>query len=311
MEFAYGRRPAYPATTHPRIPLSTILASPLPPVPAVVDRSNKIGAWPLFLNDRLGDCVEAGAGHAEQVWSTYGNGTTVTVSNADIIAFYSAAAGYVPGDPSTDNGTVIQDALGVWSKTGLAGHKIAAFAEIDIHNFTEITAAVYFFGTVMLGVKVPRSAEQQFQAGQTWDVVANDGGIVGLHCIIVTGFDTNTGLYTVITWGRRQKATRAWLLAYMDEAWVPLSLEWQSAAGVDTDGLDGAALNNAYQQVTGRPGPFPVTPGPVTPPGPDPVAAAHALAAALRSHGWVNAGHSGPAAAVAKAGAAWLAATGL
>jgi hypothetical protein len=60
----------------------------------------------MYLNDALGDCVEAGQGHVVGVLTGNAAGTPFIFTDAQMQAIYSAEAGYVPGDPSTDNGMV-------------------------------------------------------------------------------------------------------------------------------------------------------------------------------------------------------------
>src|SRR5581483_817640 len=102
---------------------------------------SKVTTWPMYDNDEFGDCVWAAIGHQIQAFSAYGFGTVITVTNADVLAGYSAVTGFKPNDPSTDNGTVVQDALNYWRKTGIAGHKILAFAQVNHRNRTECEAA--------------------------------------------------------------------------------------------------------------------------------------------------------------------------
>lgn len=285
MTLKYGRKPPHDPATHPRMLVGEALD--LVAAPAIVDRVSHVGDWPMYLNDQLGDCVPAGTAHAEEVWSTYGSGRTVLVTDNNVESFYEAAGGYVPGNPSTDQGCVIQDALGVWRKTGIAGHRITAFAQLDAWNYARLKTALYLFGSVMLGVNFPASAMDQFNAGKPWDVVPNDGGIEGGHCVILQYAATGEN-YKVITWGAVQEVTETWLGKYLEEAWVPVSVEWLSAAGVDTDGLDVASLNAQYTALTGQPGPFPApTPVPPTPTPGDPDAALAAVA-----HRWVSYHHT-------------------
>src|SRR2546430_10990929 len=58
----------------------------------------------------------------------------------------------------------------------------------------------------------------QFNAGQPWDVVADDGGIDGGHAVALVGYDPDA--WYVLTWGRVQKVTRAWFAKYVEEAWT-------------------------------------------------------------------------------------------
>src|SRR5260221_7180319 len=46
----------------------------LPPPPATLDLATRVPAWPMYANDRLGDCTTAAAGHMIQVWTAASRG---------------------------------------------------------------------------------------------------------------------------------------------------------------------------------------------------------------------------------------------
>lgn len=295
--------------TRPRLLLTPHLDGVVPPNPAVVDWLSRVTEWPMYGNDRVGDCVLAMIGHLIQLYTTYGQGSTVTVSEQDIIHAYSAITGYVPGDPTTDNGTVIQDALAYWLHTGIAGHKILAYAQVDHTNATEVDAAINLFGAVALGASIPNSAMAQFGAGQPWTVVSPDGGIDGGHAI-PAGYYSTAGRETkVVTWARIQDVADAWWARYVTEAWIVVAPEWLDASGHSPEGIDLHSLGEDFAQLTGKSNPFPA-PGPAPVPVPPPVGDAdHVLAHAVRP--WVTQHHTGSNAAVAHAVQAWLTAKAL
>jgi hypothetical protein len=297
----YGRKPAHDPATHPRLRLGPALRwDTMPVIPATIDELSAVPDWPMYLNDQIGDCTIAAAGHMLEAWARYGHGQAVKVTDADVLKAYEAVSGYVPGNPSTDQGAVMQDVLDYWRKTGIGGHRILAFAEVDVHNPSQVAAALYLFGHVYVGLSVPASAEDQFNAGQPWDVVSDDGGILGGHAV-----DLGARPLEVVTWGSRQAMTEAFWDRYVEEAWVVADQDWITATGGSPPGLDVAALNAQYTALTGKPGPFPPTPTPV-PGDPD-----HAFAAVLRADGWLTHHHVGHNAAVAHAASHWLAQKGL
>lgn len=266
-------------TTHPRLKLEEFL-TPGYTVPSVVDYGSHVTSWPVALNDRLGDCTAADACHGIQVWSTYGQGQTVTPADADVVAFYSGSTGYNPADPSTDQGGNMQDVCNYFLKTGMAGHRIAAFFQVDPANADLLRAALWLFGGVSVGFPFPKSAMDQFDNGQPWDVV--DGApIEGGHDVLLVGM-TAGGNYRVVTWGRVQEVTPAFWSRYMadpqqGEAWARVSLEWVRNNGTP-EGLSADAVNAAFTQLTGKPGPFPVATPPTPAPAHDPVDVAFARA---------------------------------
>lgn len=244
----------------------------LPAVPpASVNFYSSIAGGGMLGNDQYGDCVFAANGHMVEQQTAVGSGSEVAVSTADVLAEYSRVTGFNPNDPSTDNGAQVQDGLNDLRKNGVAGFKIAAFAQINVSDMTTVKNAIAEFGSVDIGINLPNSAMDQFNAGQPWDVVANDGGIDGGHCVLVCGYDS-AYLY-LYTWGQLQRMTYAFWNAYVEEAWAPISWAWvNSKTGKDPEGLDLYGLGQAFTQLTGQPNPFPapVPPPPPPPPAPTP-----------------------------------------
>jgi hypothetical protein len=305
-----GRLPNDPSK--PRLKLAPHLDTAVPPNPAVVDWLSRVDSWPMYGNDRYGDCVWAMIGHLIEAFSTYGGGSTVTVPEQALLDGYTAVTGFDPSDPSTDNGTVIQDALAYWLKVGVAGHKILAYAEVDIHNQTEVDAAINVFGALCLGVNLPNSAMDQFNAGQPWTVVTPDGGIDGGHAVPVGYYSTPGETVRVVTWARTQDVADAWWAQYVEEAWVVVAPEWLDATGHSPEGVDLHGLGEDFAVLTGKPNPFPVqpTPGPTPVPAPPVVDPAdQALVAALRP--WLREHHVGDNHRAVTAVRTWMATKGL
>ncbi|MCU1680926.1 MAG: hypothetical protein JWQ81_1665 [Amycolatopsis sp.] len=324
--FKLGRLPHDPA--RPKLELGPRLAGTVPPNPAMVDYLSKVGEWPIYGNDQLGDCVWAMIGHVIEAASTYGNGETIKVTTADLIKGYSAVTGYNPKDPSTDQGTVIADALAYWQKVGIGGtaakeyadaHKILAYASVKISDRVELDAALNLFGSLCLGVNFPNSAMGQFNNHQPWDVLVNDGGIDGGHAIHHGYFNTANKDERIVTWGAVEDMTDRWWSKYVEEAWVVITPEWLDVSGHSPEGLDLFGLGEDFAELTGKPNPFPApkpvpTPVPVPPipvPVPDPTSvppapvatADAALVAALTP--WAAKHHVTDNAAAAKAFLAW------
>lgn len=249
--------------------------------------------WGMLGNDTVGDCTCAAAGHAIQEW-TADTASEAAVTTAQVLAAYSAVTGYTPTDPSTDQGAVCLDVLNYWRKTGIAGHRIGAFAELNVGDEDEIRAAVDLFGLIYVGAALPATAEAELDDGAPWASTAGTPGGWGGHCFIVGAYDVD-GL-TCITWGQRQRMTWEWFAKYVDEAYAVLSPDWLGPKGAP-NGFDLAALQTDLSAVTGA-GPLV---GP-TPPAPEPGAApfpgatadvathvAHAAARArLSTSGWLN-----------------------
>jgi hypothetical protein len=316
--FRAGRLAPYPESTHPRVKLApAVNKTALPAPPASVNWYGQVTDWPMYLNGTWGDCVPAEIGHHEEVLSAYGMGKLVQVTDNDVLAVYEKVGGFDPnaGDPGenpTDQGTVIQSAMDYWRKTGIAGHKIAAFAEVNVKDETELKTALALFGPLSGGMNFPAVAMDQFNAGQPWDVVRNDGGNEGGHCVCIVGYDA-TYVYC-ITWGAVQKMTWAFFRKYFEELWAPISTEWTNAqTGLDPEGVDLSVVGEQFSQLTGQDSPFPgPSPQPEPPaPAPEPVPgpvddADQVLAAAARA--WLRHRHVGENETLARELIVWLAA---
>lgn len=194
----------------------------------------------MMLNDRIGDCSCAGAGHAIQQWTTYA-GDPLVPTDEQVEAAYSAISGYAPEDPSTDTGCVLLDVLKYWRKTGVAARRIDAFASLEPRNHHDVMDAIYLFGNAYLGVALPISAQEQ----TVWTVPAGgatgDGapGSWGGHCIIVVEYDPR-GL-TCVTWGATKRMSWSFFDAYCDEAYAVMSHDWLKG-GYNPEHFDAAAL---------------------------------------------------------------------
>ena len=243
----------------PHIDAATVLAAP----PAA-DWDTKVSAWEMLGNDTAGDCDPVAQDHSVMAW-TANAGTPVVPTTADALRAYSEITGYDPsktqpdGSNPTDNGTVMQDGLDYWRKTGMpvgAGrHQILAFAQVDHTSPLEMRAAVALFGEILLGVQIPQSAMDQTEAGQPWDYVPGSP-ILGGHAICCGRYDANAGTWTVITWGQEQIVTEAFMTQFLGEAWVAVSQEWFEANGNTPSGLNLATLGQDFTALTGQPAPW-------------------------------------------------------
>lgn len=213
-------------------------------VPAVVDWARNVPSYPMYLNDQLGDCAEAGAGHAVQS-ITAATGSLVTPTDSDIQFLYETVAGYVPGNPATDNGTNLQDLLSWWSQNDWCGTQIAGYAELRNWTAANLRACLYYFKTVYVGVSFPASGMTQFQSGQPWVPVPGDA-IEGGHCIVLEEVTQGMDQLNWITWGAKQKSSRAWWRTYAEEAWVIVTPE---VLADPPPGLNAASLMDEFRSL--------------------------------------------------------------
>jgi hypothetical protein len=233
--------------------LAKYLKAALPAPPAEVSWITKLVAAepiPIYLNDKLGDCVIAAAAHMIQQWTFYA-GHPSQPSDADVLAGYEDVGGYQPGNPSTDNGTNMLDFLNYWRQTGLAGHKIAAYLMVDWTDDVEVRQAIHLFGNLYFGIQLPVSAQGQ----DKW--IVPDGGIYGPdgqpgswggHCIPLVASSPETR--TCETWGTTLKMSHNFSDDYGDEAYVVLSQDWINSSGLSPDGFDFAQLRADLAEVT-------------------------------------------------------------
>lgn len=292
-----GKQPAQPARPQLRLTAGHLAALPAPP-PSV---DYGAGEYPVYGNDQFGDCVEAGLGHQVGQYTIHGLGREALFTDADILNAYGAITGFRADDPSTDQGTYTQDAMTWWRKTGLVSHKILMFASLDLTAVTTLKQAVTLFGAIGIGFNFPASAMAQFNAGTPWTVVKGSP-IEGGHYVIATGY--NAAHLKVKTWGTEQLMAWSFFAAYADEAWVVITEEMASRAGITFSGIDLYALGQDFAALTGQANPIP---GPA--PGPAPAGLDETFAAVLRP--WVAEHHIGDNHRTAVAGKVWLQAKGL
>lgn len=221
--------------------LSRYIAKLPPPPPVEVSWITKLiqaEALPMFMNDTLGICGPAGAGHMLQQWNFYA-GHPWQPSDADVMKCYEDVGGYVPGDPSTDRGVFLLDLFKYWRKVGIGGHKIGAFVAVDWTNLQELKMALALLGNVGQGFALPVTAQGQ----SNWVVgdggthaPAGEPGSWGGHFAPLAASSLLT--HTAMTWGTIIKMSHNFLGDYGDEAYAAVSQDWIETAGVAPSGFD-------------------------------------------------------------------------
>jgi len=219
----------------PRLKLEDYLHA-LPTPPAVFGHQQIVSEWGMLGNDQVGDCVIAGGMHETMLWTLLGDAPDAEFSTQLALDTYGAIAGYDPGDPSTDQGTDPDAAAKYRRKTGLtdtAGivHRIAAYVAVKPEH---VPVATWLFGAVGVCVQVPASAMDQFDRGEPWDVVEGSQ-IEGGHYVPCVG--RANGNFLVVTWGRVQPVTPAFMDRYCDYALAYLSEEMLTG-GKSPENLD-------------------------------------------------------------------------
>lgn len=227
----YGR---LPRTFNPAIPHWSALKMGAAPVivPPSCSYTNRLPTYlGAMLNDSLGDCAEAGYGHALQVWSDASGKHELTEPDSAIEALYETQ-GYVPGNESTDTGTILQVLLSLLVKGPVPDGipKLLAFIELDPTIPADISRATYECGLVYIGFNVPAFLQSLESPGSTWNTEPwSNSNIVGSHCVISAGY--RPGFRDIISWGSRYAMTDAFWAKYVDEAYALVSPEWIEATG--------------------------------------------------------------------------------
>jgi hypothetical protein len=252
MPLMFGKTPAVPDAV--KLKFATYFdATELPKPPPVYGVANHslVNTWPMFGNTTYGDCVWAGAAHETMLWVREG-GSRVLFTDSTVLSDYSAATGFIPSQPATDQGTNMAEAAAYRQKTGIVDasglrHKVGPYVALEAGNLQQVTLASYLFSVAAIGVLVPQSAVKQFESAQPWSVVSTNTKIVGGHYVPVVGRNSS-GHYIVVTWGRLQAAEPAWIERYMDEGLAYLSLE-RLRNGISPLGFDEGRLEQDLNNI--------------------------------------------------------------
>ena len=189
---------------------------PLPPASVGVPNAS----YPMDGNDQYGDCTIAGVAHLLAAWNAEVDESDPVPNQTEVVNQYFTLTG------GPDTGLNEHNVLETWRTAGLWGNKIDAYVPVDPKDLTELHQAVAFYGGVYLGVAVPQSAQQQFQAGKPWTVVPGSP-VLGGHCIVGLGYSPH-GLLCA-TWGGVAEVTYPWLTAYLEEAWAVIPQQFVEA----------------------------------------------------------------------------------
>jgi hypothetical protein len=217
--------------------------SRLPTTPATYGRDMSKVAPQMFENDTKGDCVEAAMQNATIIWSE-ARGVLAPFNDATSTAIYTQMTGYNPLDPTTDQGTDMLSAAGVWKAAGItdaagAVHKLGAYLWIDKGDVEMHLVAGYQFEVLLVGVTIGDEQQDQFSAGEPWAGIPVKN--LGQHCVAQKGHAP--GYFHDTTWQRwEQSITEAFLATQGVGTIVPLSMDMLNPA-TSPEGFDVEALN--------------------------------------------------------------------
>jgi hypothetical protein len=210
-----------PKYTGPILKLSDYTAN-LIQVPRKVYWEYKIpaGQWQMMGNDTVGDCELARIAHMLMLFTAH-TGTMVVPTLQEVIAAYSAITGYDPATGANDNGAATPDVLNYWQTVGIAGHKIAGWAQVDSTQ-EAIEQAIWLFGGAATDISVYQSMMDQTNSKQAWDNPS--GSLLGYHAVPTFGFGSEGA--TCVTWGALQQVGWPTLLQILQGNYTVITQDW-------------------------------------------------------------------------------------
>lgn len=207
--------------------------------PATMPAPN-VADWGMCANDEVGDCTLAAVVHQRMACAAdLDLPTEAWPSDAKILSTYFSLTG------GKDSGLVEADVLRKWNTDGLFGDRIAGYAPADHRDEEELQAVCATFKAVYCGIVVPGPAEQQFQAGEPWDLTGTsaDRQVLGGHAVPMVGYNADGPVF--VTWSKLQQATWRWTAVYLEEAWSVITSEDSRKLDLATLQADLARLERA------------------------------------------------------------------
>ncbi len=189
--------------------------------------------YKMLANDRCGCCVVSGAAHEHAIWTRAARQPPAGFDDASVVNEYRTASGWngIRNDPS-DTGLDMEiyarrrRSVGIIDANHVA-HNVVAYADIG-KSFDNIAKAVYIFGAVGLGVRVPQSALVQFNMQQPWSVMSGSN-VMGAHYLPAVGLNSPHDLVGV-TWGRLQAIEETWIETFVEIAIAYITDDFLEAA---------------------------------------------------------------------------------
>lgn len=208
----------------------------LPVTPTHFDYTTKVVSWPMYGNDRLGDCTCAAAGHMIQAWNAAALKFTNPPTEQAVEHFY------IPVTGSQDDGRVEIDVLNAWRHTGIGSglvDKIGAYVQVNPKNHAHMKAAIWLFGGVYVGIALPLSAQRETK----WTVGTGANGVPGSwggHAVPYLAYTATT--FKCVTWGGLMPLTAGFNNKYTEEAYAIISPDFFNPSHVSPQGFDIATL---------------------------------------------------------------------
>jgi hypothetical protein len=248
MDRKLGRLPHDPEVIARAPQLTRHLMAAAPP-PRILYRGDIPFTPALDDNDKLGNCTAVGYANTARAAAAL-EGYQIGINTEKVVHFYSESTGYVPGDPSTDNGGVEVDVLNWQARHGCDDggqtRLVGAWGTYDPADQSLMRIAMAQCGAAYLGVSL--SVSDQNMA--VWDTQAPASagdptpGSWGLHCLIAWDYSgpNDDDLVRLGTWGTWQTATWRWVRQRTQEAHAILWRQLQSAVMPEPHGVNIEAL---------------------------------------------------------------------
>lgn len=256
-----------------------MMARYMPTLPAPlskVDHASKLPAdVGMMLNDTLGDCTVAAAGHARQSWTAYAGAVMERPTDAEIAAAYKVIS-------PNDDGAYMLDVLNYWRNTGIGGDKIEAFIETGIANLDHAKLSIEYFGSHYIGMSLPdtNTFGPWDVLNPTWPANPNNG-----HCVVLIAYDDSRRMFKVATWGLIRDMSYDWFQKYTDEGYAILNdIMLSLSDGRSPEGFNWIALTNDLDHIGD---PIVDPPTPPIPPTPIPGVLGPIMITATTSSSWV------------------------
>lgn len=214
---------------------STFIANAIPahatsifdtPPPSVDWYTTVDDKWGLFLNDILGDCVEASCANAVLQWSTI-NKYKVKVENRFVEDLYSKTTGYIHGKPKTDKGSETPNVLSYWKDSGWnigETNFLQNYSILDGKNIDVVKNSIYKFGGVIYDFTCPEEYFDDERYGYQLKKHIRHPNKKIDHSIYIAGY--NKDELTFVSHGEAGKMSWDFFLKFQDGVYAMLNPLW-------------------------------------------------------------------------------------
>jgi hypothetical protein len=256
-------------------------ALPTPPATLALAGTNYAYISPQQSNFTLGSCVESAFFYGMGIWTGNATGTPYLATTAQVTSNYSAITGYVPGNPSTDDGTDPVAALQWYASNATpGGPPIAGALGFDYGGVgvagADQTLAMQGIdllegGWLTLGLPDAWvTAIPTMATGFVWDV-AGPANTANGHDVQIIGYNA-TGIQ-IVTWDMEGSITWPAVALYVTQSAGGLGyflLAPEEVAAASQDAPNGLNWSQLVADFPGLGGSVIVAPAPVPTPAPTP-----------------------------------------